>query len=72
MNKKFGITIRLILTLFVNQSISSLGKTRFCSTDANQKVYLFNETIKDLLSNFIPHETIVCDDLHPPMDQQQN
>ena len=28
-NVKFGITIRLILTLFVDQSMSSLGKTDF-------------------------------------------
>ena len=29
-------------------------------------VYLFNKTIKNILSNCIPHETITCDDRDPP------
>ena len=32
----------------------------------NQKVYLFNQTIKNILCNFIPHETVTCDDRDPP------
>ena len=34
--------------------------------DANQKVHLFNETIKNIISNFIPLATIICDDRDPP------
>ena len=30
----------------------------FANLDINDKVYLFNKTIKNILSNFIPHETI--------------
>ena len=41
-------------------------ENRFSNTDANLKVYLFHEIIKNILSNFIPHETIVCDDRNPP------
>ena len=41
-------------------------ENRFSNIDLNQKVYLFNETINNILSNFIPHETIVCDDHDPP------
>ena len=41
-------------------------ENRFSNIDLNQKVYLFNETIKNILSNFIPHETIACDDHDPP------
>ena len=41
-------------------------KNRFSNIDANQKVYLFNETIKNILSNFKRHETIVCDDRNHP------
>ena len=29
-------------------------------------VYLFNKTIKNILSNYISHETITCDDTDPP------
>ena len=49
MNVKFGIMKRRMLTLFVDQSINSLG-----ITDLNQKVHLFNQTIKKILCNFIP------------------
>ena len=31
----------------------------------NQKVHLFNQTIKNILCNFIPHETVACDDRDP-------
>ena len=27
---------------------------------------LFNKTMKNILSNYIPHEMIICDDRHPP------
>ena len=40
-------------------------ENRFSNTDSNQKVHLFNETIKNILSNFTPHDTIVCDDRDP-------
>ena len=29
-------------------------------------VHLFNKTIKNIISNYIPHETITCDDRDPP------
>ena len=32
----------------------------------NEIVFLFNKTIKDIFSNFIPHERITCDDRDPP------
>ena len=28
-------------------------------------VHLFNRPIKDILRNFVPHETITCDDRDP-------
>ena len=27
---------------------------------------MFNKTIKNIMSNYIPHETIICDDRDPP------
>ena len=38
---------------------------RFAHIDVNQKVHLFNQTIKNILCNFIPHETVTCDDRDP-------
>ena len=36
------------------------------NTNVNEKVDIFNRTILNILSNFIPHETIVCNDKDPP------
>ena len=38
----------------------------FSNTSVNEKVDIFNRTILNILSNFIPHELIVCDDKDPP------
>ena len=32
----------------------------------NRQVSIFNDTILNKISNFIPHETIICDDRDPP------
>ena len=42
-----------------------LGKS-FRNLNINEMVSLFNKTIKNILSNYIPHETITCDDKYPP------
>ena len=34
--------------------------------NVNGMVHLFNRTIKKILNNFIPHETITCGDRDPP------
>ena len=34
--------------------------------DAHDQVSVFNSTILNIVTNFIPHETITCDDRHPP------
>ena len=39
---------------------------RFTNIDVNEKVNLFNKTIKNITRNYIPHETITCDDRDPP------
>ena len=38
---------------------------RFTNIDVNEKVNLFNKTIKNIIRNYIPHETITCDDRDP-------
>ena len=38
----------------------------FRNLHINEMVYLFNKTIINILSNYIPHKTITCDDRDPP------
>ena len=38
----------------------------FQNMNVNDMVHLFNRTIKNILRNLIPHETITCDDRDPP------
>ena len=33
--------------------------------EVNETVFWFNRTIKNILSNFIPHKIIICDDQDP-------
>ena len=41
---------------------------RFTNTniDVKEKVNLFNKTIKNIMRNYIPHETVTCVDRDPP------
>ena len=47
------------------------GKVFFANLDINNKVYLFNETIKNTLSSFIAHKIITFDDGDPPWINSQ-
>ena len=38
----------------------------FSNTHVNEKVCIFNKSVLNVLSNFIPHETILCDDKNSP------
>ena len=42
-----------------------MGKS-FQNVNVNDMVHLFNRTIKNILRNLIPNETITCDDRDPP------
>ena len=39
---------------------------KFLKKNVNEKVNILNETILNILGNFIPHETVLCDDKDPP------
>ena len=46
---------------FIRRSINELNWEKvFLNTSVNVKVDVFNSTILDNLSNFIPHEFVVC------------
>ena len=36
------------------------------NVNPNRQISIFNDTILNIISNFIPHETIICDDRDPP------
>ena len=38
----------------------------FSKLNINEQVSLFNNTIINIMNNFVPHETITCDDRDPP------
>ena len=54
-------------TRFVRRAIKEFnGERAFSNTNLNEKVDILNRTILNILSNFTPHETIVCNDKDPP------
>ena len=46
--------------------MTSTGKELFSNTNVNEKVCIFNKSVLNVLSNFIPHKTTLCDDKDPP------
>ena len=38
---------------------------RFTYINVNEKVNLFNKTIRNIIRYYIPHETVTCDDRDP-------
>ena len=51
----------------IRRAINGFNWTRVLSnTSVNEKVNIFNNTILNILSNFVPHEILLCDDKDPP------
>ena len=54
-------------TELIRQAINEFNWQRaFLNINVNEKVGIFNSTILNILSNFIPHEFVVRDDKDPP------
>ena len=54
-------------TELIRRAINEVNWQRaFLITNVNEKVDIFNSTILNIFSNFIPHEFVVCDDKDPP------
>ena len=52
---------------FIRRSVDQCSwNNRFSKIYLNQKVHFFNQFIKNILCNFIPHETVICDYRDPP------
>ena len=65
MNGKYGIMKKLMLITLEGQQMNSHEKC-FANTSVNNKVHMFNKTIKNITSNCIPHKTVTCNDRDPP------
>ena len=51
----------------IRRSINEFDWDRaFANKHVDEKVLILNKTVLNVLSNFIPHEVIVCDDKDPP------
>ena len=44
----------------------------FINTNVSEKVFILNKTVLNILSNFIPHETLTIDDKTPPWFTKKN
>ena len=66
MCRRFGTIKMLILSSLDKQLMNSIGK----NTNVNEKVNIFNSTILNILSNFIPHKFLLCSDKDPDDDDQ--
>ena len=69
MNVKYGIiNVRMLIKL--NEQLNSfLGKNLleiYINAMINEMDSLFYKTANNILSNYILHETITCDDKDPP------
>ena len=54
-------------TQLIRQTINAFNWQRVClNTSVNEKVTTFNKTILNIISNFVPQETIMCGDKDPP------
>ena len=45
--------------------------TKLFNLDVNKQASVFNETITNIFENFIPHETVTCNDKDPPWMKKQ-
>ena len=51
----------------IRRALSDFNWERaFSNTNGNEKMCIFNKSVLNVLSYFIPHETTLCDDKDPP------
>ena len=54
-----------ILNLQREKLKKGLWERAFSNTSVNEKIVIFNNTVLNILSNFIPHKRIVCHEKEP-------
>ena len=63
---RLGTTEKQAQGLLDVPSKNLIFERAFSNTKVNEKVDIFNRTILNILSDFIPHETIACNYKDPP------
>ena len=54
-------------TELISRAIDQFNWLRALSNvNVDEKIYVFTKTLLNIVQNFIPHETIICDDRDPP------
>ena len=60
MNGKYGI-IKKVNVDHIRRSVDEfLCERCLGNTSVNNKVHIFNKTIKNIMPNYIPYKTIIC------------
>ena len=66
MNLKCGIMTKQILITLEKQLIYFPGKKTLRNMNINDMMFLFNQTVKIIISTNIPYTTVTFDDRDPP------
>ena len=66
MNVKNSIMTKQMLITLEKYLIYSPGKKTLGNLNTKDMIFLFNKTIKNIISNYIPHKTVTFDDRDPP------
>ena len=54
------------MQISLNERLNYLTRKSLPNLNVNKQVSVFNKTIINIFENFIPHETITCNDKDPP------
>ena len=65
-NEKYGITDKGTTELTRTAVHEFNWQRAFSNLNIHERVSFFNKTILNIALNFIPHETVICDDRDPP------
>ena len=72
--EKFSLKIPLLITNVeqIRQAVSEFHwANRFANISINEQAQLFIQTIQNIISNYIPHEIITCDNSNPPWKDEK-
>ena len=64
-HESFG-TIMMQILDFKREQLKNFWQGAFWNTSVTEKLVIFIKAVLNILRNFIPRETIVCDDKDPP------
>ena len=58
-------------TDLIKRAVELFDWEKSFNLEMNKQVSVFNETIRNIFENFIPHETITCNEKNPPFMNKQ-